>query len=147
MGTFDVYFKQEGITGVRNPGVANEEYSTELYEKVFDTRNVPPFNSYSSNGIQIEKYPDRMRVFYDGILSQNGADGIFAYVGTGDSKNWGHTACYPMHVAKQQRGFEVLIPAKSNQTINLAFKDSAGHWDNNSGMNYTFNNSFYGGSH
>ncbi|NJD02351.1 MAG: carbohydrate-binding protein, partial [Ruminiclostridium sp.] len=35
-------------------------------------------------------------------------------------------------------GFETTIPVMKADTLNVAFKDCANHWDNNSGMNYSF---------
>jgi hypothetical protein len=35
-------------------------------------------------------------------------------------------------------GFETTVPVIKPDTLNVAFKDCANNWDNNSGMNYSF---------
>jgi hypothetical protein len=35
-------------------------------------------------------------------------------------------------------GFEAELPIDSSEMLSVAFKDSAGHWDNNTWKNYNF---------
>mgnify|MGYP000500944935 CR=1 FL=1 len=66
--------------------------------------------------------------------AKSGATDIYAHVGFGSA--WDNLYDYRMN--KTDTGFEVTVPVKSADTINICFKDCAGNWDNNSGMNYSF---------
>ena len=146
MGIFNFFLKQSGLHKLGNTRNYDTEFSTEMYDKTFNTSNMPPYNPYSVNGIHIEeRADDRIRLSYDGLLAKSGADGVYAVVGFGDNSNWKDVMYYPMQNTGYQ-SFEVYIPQNKNEGLNIAFKDSAYNWDNNTGANYTFNHSFYGGS-
>lgn len=146
MGIIDFFFKQAGLDKLGNTRAYDEEFSTEMYDKTFNTSTMPPYNPYSTNGIHIDKSTDHIRLLYNGILAKNGARDVYAVIGYGDNNKWEGVKQYPMHSAGYQT-FELLVPVNSDKSMNIAFKDAADNWDNNSGMNYTFNKSFYGGSH
>lgn len=96
-------------------------------------------NQFITNGITITPANpapgDSVRVVYDGLLAQSGASDVLAHVGFGSS--WENSFDYRM--VKTTTGFEatVQLPSQSN-TLNIAFKDCADNWDNNSGRNYSF---------
>lgn len=94
------------------------------------------YDNYSK-GISFANLGDKVKLYYDGLLAKSGASEVFAVVGFGDNKNPQSTSTYPMNNAGQQI-FELSIPAKDSGQINVAFKDSANNWDNNSGKNYSF---------
>jgi hypothetical protein len=146
VGRWNFFLKNAGISKWGNTRAYNEEFSTEMYDKTYNTSNMPPFNSYSVNGIHTEKVNDHLKIRYDGILAKSGAKDVYAVTSCGDNKNWNDVRHYPMQPTGYQT-FEALIPLSGNKGINIAFKDGADNWDNNSGANYSFNSSFYAGSH
>lgn len=77
---------------------------------------------------------DKVKIVYDGLLSKSGATHVYAHIGFGS--RWDNLQDVPM--MKTSTGFETTIPVYSTDSINLAFKDCANHWDNNSGMNYSY---------
>jgi len=151
MGVIDLFFKKPDTKKLNN----NKEYDTEFsdadaytyaveqpsesYAPPLNPNNIPPYNTYSANGINIEVTPTRITLFYNGILAKDGAKEVIAVVGHGDNSRWEDVKEYPMWYAGNQT-FVLYIPPDKGKSINIAFKDSAGNWDNNSGRNYTFNN-------
>jgi len=95
-------------------------------------------NEYINNGIAISPAiptaGDNVRIVYDGLLVKSGASDVFAHVGFGS--NWDKVSDYRMQ--RTSMGFEASIPVQNATTLNLAFKDCANNWDNNSGRNYVF---------
>lgn len=95
-------------------------------------------SEFMSNGVSlIPSVPsagDNVKVLYDGILSKSGATDVLARVGFGDS--WQNT--YDYRMVRSSTGFEATIPVSSSDSLNIAFKDCANNWDNNSGKNYSF---------
>jgi hypothetical protein len=77
---------------------------------------------------------DNAKVVYKGILSNSGADTVYMRLGYGDKwdNNW------DVKMKKSDEGFAAQFPVTCDKALHLAFKDSADHWDNNSGRNYTF---------
>ena len=96
-------------------------------------------NEYLANGLIIEQANphanDRVTIVYNGLLAQSGAPRLFARVGHGC--NWHETEEYEM--SRTVSGFETTVPARNSETLNVAFRDTVFNWDNNHGMNYTFN--------
>ncbi|HWR44737.1 carbohydrate-binding protein [Sporomusa sp.] len=93
---------------------------------------------YLKNGIALTpsrpQAHDKVTVTYSGLLPQSGATHVYAHVGFGD--NWRHIHDYEM--VKTAGGFEATVAVVQGDTMHIAFKDCAGHWDNNSGNNYSF---------
>jgi hypothetical protein len=93
---------------------------------------------YRQNGITI--FPatphahDDVKIIYNGLLPQSGAAEVWAHVGYGET--WENAHDYPM--IKTWHDFETVVPVQPATTLNIAFKDCAGNWDNNSGNNYSF---------
>lgn len=111
----------------------NEEFSTDLPSEVRNDDII----SCSRNGVQMQNLPGMLKLTYDGTLAKSDAQDIYAVVGYGDNSNWEETGYYPMQKTANQN-FEVLTFRKKPGEVNIAFKDSAGNWDNNSGKNYIF---------
>ncbi|MCX7842625.1 MAG: carbohydrate-binding protein [Clostridia bacterium] len=95
-------------------------------------------NEYMSNGVKlspaIPSPGDRVKIIYDGLLSKSGATDVIARVGF--DEEWRNLYDYRME--RTHTGFEVSVPVSNADSINIAFKDCANNWDNNSGKNYTF---------
>lgn len=152
MGLFDFFFKSQN-TGRNEGGNPSDgsrydaEFSSDMYDSVFDVSSIPAYNSYTDNGIRVTEatYPI-MKITYEGLLAKSGALEISAVVGYGNNLKWEDVETYSLQKVDGQ-AFETAIPVKRKGNINLAFKDYAGNWDNNSGMNYSFDNHFYQGSH
>ena len=93
---------------------------------------------YAENGvIIIPAFPstrEKVEIIYDGLLVQNGASDVYAHVGFG--RKWKKRSDYKM--IKTNAGFEVSVPVEIADTLNVCFKDNANHWDNNSGIDYSF---------
>ncbi|WHH58917.1 carbohydrate-binding protein [Petroclostridium sp. X23] len=119
-----------------------EEYSTEIY----DIEPIKSYNSYSNYGVQLKSDIYAVRIIYDGLLIKSGAQEVYAAVGYGNNLKWEDVDYYPLHKVNPQ-AFELILPVKREGNINIAFKDNIGNWDNNSGMNYCFENNFYPAAH
>lgn len=89
---------------------------------------------YQENGVTLERpSPKKLRVSYNGLLDQSGANELYIHYGHGE--RWEKPNCVPMQ--RTHNGWEGDIPVtNNNQPINMCFKDSAYNWDNNSGWNY-----------
>lgn len=98
-------------------------------------------NEYMENGIIIKpnviNEGDRVSIVYRGLLSQSGADSVYAHIGFGDGPNWQYTSFVKMDSTSE--GFETTVKVNQQSNLNIAFKDSANNWDNNNGNNYVFN--------
>jgi hypothetical protein len=90
-------------------------------------------DQYRPNGVSVYSGSDRVRVVYDGLLQKSGAANVYAHVGFG--KMWANSHDYKM--LRTPSGFEATIPVQRGEILNIAFKDCANNWDNNSGKNYS----------
>lgn len=71
---------------------------------------------------------------YNGLLANSGAHNIYMFWGYEDHwKSPGNTKMKQMNDR-----FIAEFEVTSNGKLNIAFKDSANNWDNNSGENYKF---------
>lgn len=76
-------------------------------------------------------------VFYNGPLSNSGADQIFLHLGYGDMDAWCGTQ--DLRMAKTGFGWVKTIEVPmSKERLNFCFKDSVGNWDNNNNLNWTW---------
>ena len=93
-------------------------------------------NPYKNNGLTVSPLSfnagDKIKVTYNGLLSQSGAEEIYAHIGWGDT--WENVNDVKM--SKTKTGFTATITAY-NSSLNLCFKDTCNNWDNNGGSNYT----------
>ena len=98
------------------------------------------YNIFHENGVIVKpnviEKGDQVTVHYDGLLYKSGAQSVYMHTGYGD--NWKEENDTQM--LKVHDGFEanVQIPNSSDNTLNIAFKDCANNWDNNSAKNYSF---------
>ncbi|MCX7709069.1 MAG: carbohydrate-binding protein [Clostridia bacterium] len=77
---------------------------------------------------------DNATVTYKGLLKKSGADSVYMHVGYGE--DWRSSRSIQM--TRTHDGFEAKLPVTEYDKLNIAFKDSADNWDNNSGRNYRF---------
>lgn len=94
------------------------------------------YDNYTK-GVSFLTLGDRVKLTYNGLLAKSGAQQVYAVVGFGDNQSWNDIRTYPMNNTNQNM-FELSIPVEENQRVNVAFKDNAENWDNNSGKNYSF---------
>ena len=91
---------------------------------------------YNDDRVSIEPAPvqsgDTVHINYQGILKNSGADQVFLHYGV---DGWRNMNTVPM---QQQAGgvFGAEVRATGSQELNFCFKDSADHWDSNSGWNW-----------
>lgn len=94
-------------------------------------------NLYKSNGLTINPSNfmsgDKIKITYNGLLSQCGAEEIFAHIGWGD--NWEDVNDIKM--SKTKSGFTATITVDKSSVLNVCFKDAMNNWDNNNGCNYS----------
>jgi len=110
-----------------------KEFREELSENLSEFDSQP----YRNNGVVFTRISDHTAsVRYDGLLAQSGADDVYTVFGYGSNNNWENVQTIRMN--RIGNSFQAEIPTMPGANVNLAFKDSADHWDNNSGMNYTF---------
>lgn len=96
------------------------------------------YNIYPKNGVtvvpNVMETGDKAKVLYSGILYDSGASDVYMHFGYGD--RWNESDYVKMQ--RTHDGFEATIPILKTDLLHLAFKDSANHWDNNTGRNYSF---------
>jgi hypothetical protein len=94
-------------------------------------------NNYKSNGMTIKpatfSVGDKIKLTYTGLLSESGAEEVFAHIGCGEA--WDNLDDIKM--SKTKSGFTATISIESMNQLNLCFKDAMNNWDNNNGSNYT----------
>jgi Starch/carbohydrate-binding module (family 53) len=139
MADFGFFFKNAGLHKLGNTRAYNEETSTEIYDKVYNTDSMPPYNSYTANGIEVTQAENPMKMSYTGMLAQSGAKEVYAVVGYGANDRWEDIETIKLRKSRGKK-FVLELAVKRSGNINIAFKDEAENWDNNSGNNYTFAN-------
>lgn len=92
-------------------------------------------------GVVVDPTPitagEEVVVFYNGLLAQSGADQVYLHCGFGDAQSW--RAVKDARMAKTGFGFvKVLEMPDTHTQFNLCFRDSAQNWDNNNGINWSF---------
>lgn len=73
-------------------------------------------------------------ITYNGLLARSGADKVYLHCGSGDPKSWRNVSTVCMD--RTARGWE-STQRMAEPMLNFCFKDSANHWDNNNGYNWT----------
>lgn len=92
----------------------------------------------SWQGITVNPVPtkvgDRCNISYEGLLKKSGADQVFLHCGYGPE--WSNAQYIPMY--NTATGCTCDFTVNQDGNLNFCFKDSANHWDNNSGQNWAF---------
>lgn len=120
----------------------DEEFSKDLVADELETPVYEENNCYFQNGVCMKNAQNTFKLIYDGILVKNGSNEVQAIVGYGNNLNWEDVGEYKMSKTKDNK-FELMLTVKRPGNINIAFKDNAENWDNNSGHNYNFENYVY----
>ena len=74
-----------------------------------------------------------VEVGYKGLLANSGADSVWVHFGF---DGWKSAQTQPM-MKRGDGSFSCSILCKGEHQMNMCFKDSANHWDNNSGWNWS----------
>lgn len=138
MPLIDLLFNKDKSLRAKGRHYYDVEMGEDFYEHLENNKPTHISYQYSSNGVEMYKMQNTMRLIYSGLLAKNGAQDVYAVMSFGDNNHWEDIKYYPMHPTGNQ-SYELLFPIHEMTSINIAFKDGADHWDNNSGMNYTFN--------
>ncbi len=137
MGIFEKIFK---------PGNFDNDMDQEFAQDIYNTNQpldiIGINDSYATDGVEIQEIDKAVKVIYNGILAKGGADNIYAVVGYGNNLNWEDVEYYHLHNIALDT-YELVIPVKRQGNINIAFKDDADNWDNNEGLNFTFDNMYF----
>lgn len=92
-------------------------------------------------GIEVEPTPitagDTVTVKYNGLLAKNGARQIYLHAGYGDNQAWEEVRDVPMRKVGANTWMAEL-PVGTNTRLNFCFRDDADHWDNNNGLNWSY---------
>lgn len=92
----------------------------------------------NTQGIMLNPMPDKVgeqsQITYEGLLKKSGADQVYLHCGYGAS--WSNVQDIPMY--NTENGCVCDIAFNQDGLFNLCFKDSAEHWDNNNGQNWSF---------
>ncbi len=70
---------------------------------------------------------------YRGLLARHGADKVYLHYGV---DGWKSPMTVPMS-KKTDGSFSCQVSCTGDRCIDFCFKDSADHWDNNSGHNWS----------
>lgn len=73
-----------------------------------------------------------VRLNYNGLLAQSGADQVYLHTGYGDS--WQYVSDLAMQ--RTADGWQKVFPVEHPGSLCFCFKDSANNWDNNNGQNW-----------
>lgn len=97
-------------------------------------------NTHAENGaVSVAPSPvtfgDHVTVIYNGTLAKSGADQLWLHMGYGPHQSWQQVNDFPM--MKTGRGWERTFQVTNDSRLNFCFKDSANHWDNNNGVNWS----------
>lgn len=91
-------------------------------------------------GVVVDPMPvtsdEEVTFLYYGLLANDGADQVYMHCGYGNPKNW--EQIQDIRMEKTARGWAKTLPIQDKGRFNFCFKDSANNWDNNNGINWTF---------
>jgi len=91
-------------------------------------------------GVVVDPVPipagEEVTVLYHGLLRDAGADQVWMHTGYGDARNWHNINDHRMEHTSY--GWVKTFPVEDASRLNICFKDSANNWDNNNGLNWSF---------
>ncbi|TDX44485.1 carbohydrate-binding protein [Orenia marismortui] len=80
---------------------------------------------------------NKFRVKYNGILSKNGAEQVYLHAGLGYNGSWAAIKDIAMKDINGEWVADIRVEDRINK-FNFCFRDSADHWDNNSGNDWSY---------
>lgn len=91
-------------------------------------------------GLVVDPVPittgEEITILYNGLLSDSGADQVYLHCGYGTAQAW--NGIKDVRMEKTERGWVKKFTVDDSSRLNLCFKDSANNWDNNNGINWSF---------
>lgn len=91
-------------------------------------------------GVVVDPTPvtvgEEITVLYYGLLANDGADQVYLHVGYGDAKNWKDVS--DLKMSRTGWGWVKTLEMPDQGQFNFCFRDSAYNWDNNNGINWSF---------
>lgn len=129
------------LTGVEEEASPGKKYrSSSPDEEIGEELTYAPAEVARLPGaVTIEPFPvqqgEAFTVQYEGLLAQQGAVGITLHCGYG-REAWSHIRDIPMHPAGYGK-WQATVFSDRSGPFNFCFRDTAGHWDNNSGQNWS----------
>ncbi len=92
------------------------------------------------DGVVVDPTPitagEEITVLYNGLLSQSGADQVYLHVGYGGARQWQSVS--DMRMSRTGWGWVKTLEMPDDSRFNFCFKDSANNWDNNNGVNWSY---------
>ena len=112
-----------------------------IRKKQDDKQHIKPITEgIGDQGVVVKPTPitskSKIKVMYSGLLMKNGADALWAHAGYGKNNAWKSS----QYLQMQNKGdiYELDFEVKGASRLNLCFKDSANNWDNNNGLNWSY---------
>lgn len=97
-------------------------------------------NADYPGGVVVDPTPitayDEITVLYNGLLAQSGAEQVYLRVGFGDARNWHNIS--DLRMSRTGWGWVKTLEMPDASRFNFCFRDSANNWDNNNGINWSF---------
>lgn len=91
-------------------------------------------------GVVVDPLPitsgDVITILYNGILAKSGAQEIYLHAGYGRADNWEDVT--EERMSRTGWGFVKTMEVKNYDQLNFCFRDNAYNWDNNNGLNWSF---------
>ncbi len=98
------------------------------------------FEADYPQGVVVDPTPitagEEITVLYYGLLARSGADQVFMRVGYGDAGDWRDVK--DLKMSRTGWGWVKTLEMPDDSRFNFCFRDSADNWDNNNGMNWSF---------
>lgn len=80
---------------------------------------------------------EKVKVNYNGLLSNSGADNLYLHAGVGFGDNWRDVTDIKMKQSDEDN-WSAELRINTTERFNFCFKDAANNWDNNDGHNWNF---------
>lgn len=77
-----------------------------------------------------------VHIIYNGLLAESGAEQVYLHTGFGSSYHW--TMVDEHMMTRNKWGWETVVPMKGDERFNFCFRDNANNWDNNNGLNWSY---------
>lgn len=79
---------------------------------------------------------DKVRVDYNGLLAQSGANKVYLHQGLSRGDSWDNVRDIEMRYEDGRWTTETKV--ENADKFNFCFKDCANNWDNNNGYNWSY---------
>lgn len=91
-------------------------------------------------GIRVEPTPiiagQRIEIQYEGLLARSGAQEVYLHCGFGQHDSWQDVGDTKMQ--RQGSKFVSHVSIHDDSRLNFCFRDNGYNWDNNNGLNWSF---------